>query len=138
MQTPPTQPPATQAPAEPSAPRALTEATLETCRRRLLDERHRAVKQFLDTEGALHELVGDREVEIMDRVQGEVWEQMVRSLDERDREELEEVQAALDRIADGTYGRCQDCDQPIASARLEALPTARRCMACQDQQEAVD
>lgn len=132
MQTPPT-----QTPAEPSAPRALTAATLEACRRRLLDERRRAVKQFLDTEGALHELVGDREVEIMDRVQGEVWEQMLRSLDERDRQELEEIQAALDRIAAGTYGRCQDCGQPIAPARLEALLTARRCTACQDEQEGV-
>jgi DnaK suppressor protein len=41
-----------------------------------------------------------------------------------------EVQAALQRIADGSFGRCEKCSKPIAQGRLEAVPYARRCAAC--------
>lgn len=40
------------------------------------------------------------------------------------------IQAALDRIADGTYGICADCGESIAQARLEAIPEATRCVNC--------
>src|SRR6516165_611326 len=41
------------------------------------------------------------------------------------RESLDEVEAALQRLADGTYGLCEVCGKPIGSARLEAMPAAR-------------
>lgn len=43
---------------------------------------------------------------------------------------LGEVEAAIARLADGTYGLCERCGQPIAPARLEAMPAARRCITC--------
>lgn len=46
------------------------------------------------------------------------------------RDALAEVEAAIDRLEKGTYGRCERCGQPIAPARLEAKPAARRCIAC--------
>ena len=44
--------------------------------------------------------------------------------------QLTEVEAAIDRLAAGTYGFCEQCGQPIAGARLEARPTARTCIKC--------
>ncbi|WP_237770181.1 TraR/DksA family transcriptional regulator [Ornithinimicrobium sp. CNJ-824] len=44
------------------------------------------------------------------------------------REHLAEVEAALGRLADGTYGTCPVCGGPIDPARLEARPTARTCV----------
>jgi RNA polymerase-binding transcription factor DksA len=41
---------------------------------------------------------------------------------------LVEIDAALDRVAAGTYGICAVCGGPIAAARLEARPTARTCV----------
>jgi DnaK suppressor protein len=49
--------------------------------------------------------------------------------------ELSDVEAAKGRIADATYGLCIDCDAPIASARLQAYPAAKRCIACQTRHE---
>lgn len=43
---------------------------------------------------------------------------------------LDEVEAAIARLAEGTYGLCEVCGQPIPPARLEAMPAARRCIAC--------
>jgi len=47
---------------------------------------------------------------------------------------LRQIQDALTRIAEETYGTCQDCGRPISAKRLEALPWATRCIQCQDQQ----
>jgi RNA polymerase-binding transcription factor DksA len=44
------------------------------------------------------------------------------------RESLEEVDAALQRVQDGTYGSCEVCGKPIGAARLEAMPAARLCI----------
>jgi DnaK suppressor protein len=68
--------------------------------------------------------------------QGEQGEQRVRAGIEhtelqRDLQELSEIDAARERIADGRYGECIDCGQPIALERLKAQPTAQRCIACQ-------
>src|ERR1700693_132654 len=41
------------------------------------------------------------------------------------RETLDEVDAALGRLRDGTYGVCEACGKPIGEARLEAIPMAR-------------
>jgi RNA polymerase-binding transcription factor DksA len=46
------------------------------------------------------------------------------------RSRLEEIDMASARMAAGAYGLCEDCGQPIAQARLEALPEATRCVAC--------
>jgi RNA polymerase-binding transcription factor DksA len=43
-----------------------------------------------------------------------------------------EVQAALKRLDDGTYGKCELCGRDIAAARLEAIPYTRYCIKCAD------
>jgi DnaK suppressor protein len=45
-------------------------------------------------------------------------------------ESLDDVDDALGRLDDGTYGLCERCGNPISEARLEAMPTARRCLDC--------
>ena len=54
----------------------------------------------------------------------------VGALAEQARAHLAEVEAALGRVEDGTYGVCASCGQPIAPARLEARPVARTCITC--------
>ena len=52
-----------------------------------------------------------------------------------DLEEARDVEAALVRLADGSYGSCVDCGAVISEARLVAYPTAKRCRLCQEQHE---
>lgn len=49
---------------------------------------------------------------------------------------LAEIDGALARIRDGSYGTCRECGEPIAAARIEAQPAARCCLACQQESEA--
>lgn len=51
---------------------------------------------------------------------------------QREREELAEVEAALERIKTGAFGICEACENPIREARLQALPWARLCIQCAD------
>lgn len=53
----------------------------------------------------------------------------------RDAEELQAIVAARERLAAGKYGECLDCALPIDFTRLIALPSAERCLACQDRWE---
>lgn len=50
---------------------------------------------------------------------------------DRDVSELREIDVALERLSEGTYGRCEICAEQINLARLQAQPTAVRCLACQ-------
>ena len=43
---------------------------------------------------------------------------------------LHEIEKALERLGEGTYGICERCGQPIAVARLEAMPATTTCIAC--------
>lgn len=47
----------------------------------------------------------------------------------------EDVEHALRKFEDGTYGICEECGTIIELARLEALPSARLCMHCQSRRE---
>lgn len=48
---------------------------------------------------------------------------------------LREIEEALERIDDGTYGTCETCSKPIKKARLKAVPHAKCCIECQRAQE---
>jgi len=52
---------------------------------------------------------------------------------ERGSKILRSVRAALGRIADGTYGTCLACEDEISHKRLQAVPWATLCIACQEQ-----
>ena len=50
-------------------------------------------------------------------------------------EELREIAAALDRMKDGSFGKCETCDGSIPKERLRAIAYARLCVKCQTQEE---
>jgi len=56
-------------------------------------------------------------------------------LGDREREKLQAIEDALERIDAGTYGICESCEEEIAQARLEAMPFTRLCFACQTERE---
>lgn len=45
---------------------------------------------------------------------------------------LRQIEGALRRIAEGTYGTCQECEEPISTKRLDAVPWAKFCVSCQE------
>jgi DnaK suppressor protein len=54
---------------------------------------------------------------------------------ENDVETLRDINDALARIDEGTFGLCEECGEPIARARIKALPYARMCVECKMKEE---
>ena len=54
---------------------------------------------------------------------------------ESEEETLAQIEIALARITDGTYGTCENCGEPIPKTRLQAIPYARQCVECARKQE---
>jgi RNA polymerase-binding transcription factor DksA len=69
---------------------------------------------------------GDSSEQAQERENDEV----VDAIGNETRQSLREVRAALDRIADETYGICEKCRGNIPLGRLQALPEATRCLKC--------
>ena len=61
--------------------------------------------------------------------------ELLMSMSTNDRQLLQSIDAALERVETGDYGKCANCGQPIQEKRLEAVPWARHCIRCQDLME---
>jgi len=57
-------------------------------------------------------------------------DEVLDALDESGRREFDELQQALGRMEAGSYGICEECEEPISDARLRVLLTATRCVEC--------
>jgi len=56
-------------------------------------------------------------------------------LSERGREKLKEIEEALERIEDGSFGTCEQCEAKIPKGRLKVMPFSTTCVACKAKQE---
>ncbi len=62
-------------------------------------------------------------------------QELTLSLVGSEKEALEKIEFALERIADGSYGKCEDCGKKIPEPRLEAIPYTAVCVQCAAVQE---
>jgi len=107
----------------------------ERFRRRLLQTREEIIGQMRQRDVSAQEIgqngiqdIGDESATISNR-------HLLMSLSENERAKLIEVDEALDRIKDGTFGICEECGEPIALKRLEVIPNARYCIQCMENLE---
>jgi len=116
-----------------SAERAALEAKLRARQRELRGEVAAQLKTQDDPR-----LVGlrNRMEDTDDWAVADAMASMDISLVSRDLAVLAEIEGALGRLADGSYGECIDCGAEIPYARLAAYPAAIRCVACQSRLEA--
>ncbi|MHB1091790.1 TraR/DksA family transcriptional regulator [Thiobacillus sp.] len=95
------------------------------------------VRQALANSGNQHR------IELLNREPGDSSDESMASsladfnLAEVDRHvhQLREIESAFKRIKDATFGVCIDCGDSISFARLQAYPTAKRCITCQEKHE---
>jgi RNA polymerase-binding protein DksA len=112
-------------------------------RDRLLEERTRVQSaiQFLHEEhpGSLEdeteEPVGSTDNHLADTATATLDREIDYTLGENSEQVLAEIDDALQRIEDGTFGTCRTCGQPIAPERLEAMPWATQCIDCKRKEE---
>jgi DnaK suppressor protein len=110
---------------------ALLRLTARLMARR--DALRKALNGDLDSFRKFSELsvVGDSVDAAVDSANDEICSQLV----EIESRELSQIEHALQRIADGVYGRCEFCNGKIFEARLNALPYTNTCIDCQRENE---
>ncbi len=99
-------------------------------RRTLLDRRRALFETVARVEDDLRWLDTNVEPEAAEEGQEENIARLLARLDDRGTAEIEDIDAALARIATGDYGRCEGCGKRIPAARLDAMPTAVTCVDC--------
>ena len=113
----------------PKKPYSEFSAQLQALRRQLLDE----VREKIAATGEGTGL--PNQTKLTDDGFADEAAEMDVALVMRENQELQEIEAALARIHDGSYGLCVDCGCEIGLARLKANPAGRRCLACQERFE---
>jgi DnaK suppressor protein len=73
--------------------------------------------------------------DILDSVSEERTRELDMILTDREKRKLHQIDDALDRIEDGTYGQCDECGVKIPKARLKVLPFAKFCVEFQEKSE---
>jgi DnaK suppressor protein len=73
--------------------------------------------------------------DILDSVSEERTRELDIILTDREKRKLLQIDDALDRIDDATYGQCEECGTKIPRARLKVLPFAKFCVECQEKNE---
>ena len=104
-------------------------------RERLLLERAQLLQRIAQERGGLvsrADMAAEHDVRSFDNRAQAISERNDEfAMNEHETAELGDIEAALERMDAGTYGQCTDCDVNIPSARLNAYPTAKRCIDCQ-------
>ncbi|MGB0909733.1 MAG: TraR/DksA family transcriptional regulator [Nitrospirales bacterium] len=102
---------------------AISQAIKEKLGQSLTDEQQRRLESAMDT--------GDQALVDLDREMGI-------SLQEMRNKERQQIEDALVSLEEGTYGICAECEEEVSEKRLQALPFARLCVACQTNRELME
>jgi DnaK suppressor protein len=109
---------------------------IEHFRKILLEELRRRTENVRGDQDAALENIDDGVKDSLDMSLQDVNQELMLRLGERESQAVADIDQALMRMDEGTYGECVRCGKPIDERRLEAMPTARYDAACQAQIEA--
>ncbi len=115
--------------------KSMEAKTLARFRKALLEEKQRLLnnsKNALKTDLALSP---DDLPDETDLAANEISQNLIFKLRDRERQLLQKIGEALARMDEGSFGTCEDCEEPIEPRRLEARPVSTLCIACKEKQE---
>lgn len=113
----------------------MRKAFLKSVREKLLGMRRELLRELNKDRQQGREVFQEGGMDSYDLASEERDRELSLLLSDRDREKLQAIQDALDRIEQGTYGICEGCDAEIAEGRLLAMPFTRVCVNCQAREE---
>lgn|SRR5262249_10109920 len=101
-----------------------------------LREQQRSLQESIDhAEQTIRELGNSEPRDSADAASGHSLENSVIAQSRQNRSRLRLVELALERIRNGTFGICAECDAAISVRRLQAVPWASNCIQCQEKYE---
>lgn len=114
----------------------LTSAAVLELRGQLEDDRNQVLTEYLEDLQREREIPIDETGDLVDRAEAAAGREELFAAAVGEQDRLREIDEALLRMRDGTYGRCLAGGEPIPVVRLRAIPSARHCAAHQEELEA--
>jgi DnaK suppressor protein len=108
---------------------------LNKLKKKLLTERERLLNTAATSRKNEFSIATDDLADEADLTSVELSQGVVFTLREKEQRILADIDEALQRMEDGTYGLCEECDEEIGAKRLEIFPTARFCITHQEEEE---
>lgn len=108
----------------------MTKTFLNKTKEQLLSQKREILNQVE------REIVIDTEGDETDEIQGNLLIELTNQLNSRNSVKLSQIESALERIADNSYGLCLDCNDPIPEKRLLINPYFQTCISCAEEREA--
>ncbi len=113
----------------------MDQKKLQYFTKRILEERDRITAALSHHEVEFEGTASTRSAEFEEASRLDRDREYISGLLTMDTEELSDINEALKRILDGSFGKCVDCGNDIPEPRLEAMPSTLRCLDCQRQNE---
>lgn len=104
---------------------------IATFKKRLEEERRQLLERVSEPLGDGRDLGPRKNPDRTDMAQAYMAREQDAAIDDIEQRLMAQIDAALERIENGTYGICTNCGEPIKKERLEALPYASLCIDCQ-------
>ncbi len=107
----------------------MNKADILTLRRELLQKRQEILRRLQGLE-VNWQTLAEREIESEEEAQKADLSALFEQLDDFERREIKEIDLAIYKIDEGTYGICDNCGKMISLDRLKTLPATRFCYQC--------
>ena len=108
---------------------------LEYYKKKLMTRRDELTKTIARTEEEGRQADDDQTVDLADKAANSYTKEFLFGMTNTDRTILNMIDEALKRIRSNEYGMCANCQEEMAQKRLEAVPWAKHCIACQEKAE---
>ena len=116
----------------------MEEKDLDYFRQLLETELDLLIEKAGKTVGELMVAPSDNEPDLLDRATQELSQNNVFRIRSRESRLIKKIRESLQAIENGTYGICEDCEEPIAIERLMARPVTSYCIACKSRRESLE
>ncbi len=109
---------------------------LAAIEQQLLNRKEQLLSEASETIGGLNQSQDKEEMaDFTDQSTMEFNRSFQLQMKERERKLLIKIERALEKIKDGSFGICEECEKPIGDKRLEARPVVTLCIECKTEQE---
>ena len=105
---------------------------LEKYRRLLQEKKTALLAELAKTRHAEQETTEESTQDVADKAVSSYTREFLYSLNDAERSTVQQIDQALARIEDGTFGLCLNCGTPMNEKRLSAIPWSRHCVECQE------
>ena len=113
----------------------MTKKQQDTMKKKLQDKRRALVAAYVTNKNYGRDTEDGDTQDIADKASNAYTKEFLYSLSNTDRNILQLVDDALERLKNGTFGVCVECGEKMLPKRLDAVPWARHCISCQVREE---